>query len=653
MTTQDFLQTLFAGCAGFLELRLLPNDGEPSQQFRPLGDGLDWLCKWGPGGRVDVYFGVYPRTRSAGTADAVAPEVSWLFCDLDGSERPMPQALAPTIIVESGTAGHFHSYWHLTQPIDVATAESANRALARALGGDLNATDRARVLRLPGTVNSKTGRQAIVTHYDPGATYELEDFASLTPVEASANPSGGMGDASGAGGSRLSESASANAPQALHQGKRNASLASLAGVMRRAGMQREEILAALREVNRQRCQPRLPDREVGGIAQSVSRYAPAAVPLLRPVSSSSSSLRVSDSDDDINRAPVELCTLTKPGPRQWVVPGLVPANTLTVLYGDGGMAKSLKAMLIGDCVARGQDLFGRPVQQGRVLYLDWELDQDEQTRRAYRVAAGLGYPQPPPGLFYQQMALPLSDALPQIRHWIEELRILLVILDSFGLATLGDPTAARDVAPLLASVSRLPCTSFFIDHVRNLQPGEKPEDLRPFGSVYKFNIARSVIRAVRVGGDDVSLSILLRQTKSNFSALSEPLGLRVWFEEDCIRFEQESLSSPGFAQALHELSALEKVQQALVAAGEASARELASATGLALGTAKNQLTELHHLGKAVPAGRGLWRSVAESSLSLTLSDDDDDDASQEAPARSSSPSFPLSDDDDDDVWEDE
>jgi hypothetical protein len=411
---------------------------------------------------------------------------------------------------------------------------------------------------------------------------------------------------------------------AIPESKRNVTLTRLAGAMRRAGMEQSEIRAALLEINRGRCDPRLPVQEVAEIARSVSRYAPAAVPLLGVGSSLSSSLKASDGDDDANRAPVELCTLARPGPRQWVVPGLVPANALTILYGDGGMAKSLKAMLIGDCVARGQALFRRPVQQGHVLYLDWELDQDEQTRRAYRVAAGLGYPQPPPGLFYQQMVAPLGDALPQIRSWVEELQILLVIMDSFGLATLGDPTAARDVAPLLASVSRLPCTSFFIDHVRNLQPGEKPEDLRPFGSVYKFNVARSVIRATRVGGDEVSLSVLLRQTKPNFGALSEPLGLRVTFEEERVSFEQVPLSSTAFADALAQHSALDKVHRDLAAAGKASLQELVTATGLAYGTVKNKLTELHQQGRAVPLGRGMWRWVPPSSLSLPLSDDDDD-----------------------------
>ena len=101
MTTKDFLQVLFAECTGFLELRHIPQGGEVSQQFRPLGGGLSWLDKWGVDGRIDVYFGVYARIRSAGTADAVAPEICWLFSDLDDSEKPMPQALAPTIDRES------------------------------------------------------------------------------------------------------------------------------------------------------------------------------------------------------------------------------------------------------------------------------------------------------------------------------------------------------------------------------------------------------------------------------------------------------------------------------------------------------------------------------------------------------------------------
>ena len=60
-------------------------------------------------------------------------------------------------------------------------------------------------------------------------------------------------------------------------GKRNASLASLAGTMRRRGMSPAAILAALLEHNRESCDPPLPDREVQVIAESIGRYPASTV----------------------------------------------------------------------------------------------------------------------------------------------------------------------------------------------------------------------------------------------------------------------------------------------------------------------------------------------------------------------------------------
>jgi hypothetical protein len=59
-------------------------------------------------------------------------------------------------------------------------------------------------------------------------------------------------------------------------GGRNAALASLAGTMRRRGMSREAIAAALLVVNAQQCDPPLPEDEVREVARKVSRYGPAA-----------------------------------------------------------------------------------------------------------------------------------------------------------------------------------------------------------------------------------------------------------------------------------------------------------------------------------------------------------------------------------------
>lgn len=61
----------------------------------------------------------------------------------------------------------------------------------------------------------------------------------------------------------------------LADGDRNVGLASLAGTMRRPGMNRAAIEAALLITNATQCDPPLPEPEVMRIARSVSRYAPA------------------------------------------------------------------------------------------------------------------------------------------------------------------------------------------------------------------------------------------------------------------------------------------------------------------------------------------------------------------------------------------
>lgn len=64
--------------------------------------------------------------------------------------------------------------------------------------------------------------------------------------------------------------------EAIAEGGRNHTLASLAGSMRRRGMTTEAIEAALVKENDARCKPPLPASEVREVARSVARYPPAA-----------------------------------------------------------------------------------------------------------------------------------------------------------------------------------------------------------------------------------------------------------------------------------------------------------------------------------------------------------------------------------------
>ncbi|MGB3315972.1 MAG: AAA family ATPase, partial [Albidovulum sp.] len=68
-------------------------------------------------------------------------------------------------------------------------------------------------------------------------------------------------------------------------------------------------------------------------------------------------------------------------PRQWLVHGLVPQKTVTLFSGDGGTGKSLLALQLAVAVTAGTGWIGKPVEQGRVLFLSAEDDDDELHRR--------------------------------------------------------------------------------------------------------------------------------------------------------------------------------------------------------------------------------------------------------------------------------
>src|SRR5271170_3660671 len=67
--------------------------------------------------------------------------------------------------------------------------------------------------------------------------------------------------------------------------------------------------------------------------------------------------------------------------REWLVADLIPANTVTVLSGDGEVGKSILALQLGSAVALGKDWIGTAPELGPVIYLSAEDSVDEVHRR--------------------------------------------------------------------------------------------------------------------------------------------------------------------------------------------------------------------------------------------------------------------------------
>lgn len=186
--------------------------------FEELYDGADgWLTLWRkPNTRwlklpemptetqPDEYFGVGIRRenlggRKRGTSNDVS-QVSTLWidfdCDSPGKKKKHPNReqaeaiigdlpLVPSFTVWSG--GGFHLYWMLHEPVEAAHAERVLKGWHHWIqqrhlkGYQLDSVfDLSRVLRVPGSVNTKYGDPRLVEVLERnGKRYDLDDFLEL------------------------------------------------------------------------------------------------------------------------------------------------------------------------------------------------------------------------------------------------------------------------------------------------------------------------------------------------------------------------------------------------------------------------------------------------------------------------------------------
>jgi RecA-family ATPase len=76
--------------------------------------------------------------------------------------------------------------------------------------------------------------------------------------------------------------------------------------------------------------------------------------------------------------------------RQWLVEGAIPHENVTLLSGDGGLGKTILALMLGMSAATKTDWLGFPTMQGPFLYIGAEDDDDEIHRRLDQIRVEMG-----------------------------------------------------------------------------------------------------------------------------------------------------------------------------------------------------------------------------------------------------------------------
>jgi hypothetical protein len=302
-----------------------------------------------------------------------------------------------------------------------------------------------------------------------------------------------------------------------------------------------------------------------------------------------------------------------PEPRRYLVEGIVPEAYPTMIYGDGGVAKSMLALSLGLGVASNAGTWlGHRIESGGVLYLDFELDAAEQNRRVSRLARAEGLEGPPRMLRYMSaVGVRARDAFEDALIECKEHDTRLLVVDSLGPALEGDAEASRDVISFynevvgpfrLAGVAPL-----VIDHQSKMQAGDRYQNKRAFGSVFKSNLARSVLQVEATDRSDGELTVRIRQNKHNFGPLLKPFGAHLTFSEEEVRIEAVDLEEADLAEE-GTLNARERVRLALQALGEATRAEIhEQVTDLSPGTVKKELIKLCGSGVAEWTGEARER----------------------------------------------
>jgi len=311
------------------------------------------------------------------------------------------------------------------------------------------------------------------------------------------------------GSESLTNDGGASGALELLEGQRNIGLTSIAGHLRRCGLNRAAIAAALHESNAERCRPPLARREVDKIAKSVAGY-----------------LSTFDAASPPRSIHSVAFSAIEPEPVKWLWRHRIPLGKLTVIDGDPGLGKSALTVDIAARVSTGLVMpDGTPGIHGRVVFVTFE-DDCAATVRPRLDAAGADvsrvFTLP---VVEGERLLAVPDDLGAIEQEVVAREAVLLFIDPL-MAALGaavdshrDQSVRRALAPLAGLAQR---TGAAVVVVRHLNKGQSTTALhRGGGSIGIAGAARAVLLVARDPGEPNRR--VLATTKSNLGPVSDSL----------------------------------------------------------------------------------------------------------------------------------
>ncbi len=219
----------------------------------------------------------------------------------------------------------------------------------------------------------------------------------------------------------------------------------------------------------------------------------------------------------------------------WAIRPFLQDKSASLVFGTGGEGKStlVIAMLLSKASGRAFLPNIDPGPPAGVLFCDWEDNEENFWITCNALLAGMSmtFDDLLMPVVYRHFAGSLGDYTDTIsdeiaRHRIEVLAIDSLVASSGSEHSPNDAEAARVWHQVVSSFG---IASIGITHIAK---NSANKDGTPYGSVYYFNLARSIWQVSRENESEHSSVLALAHRKGNNTGIMKTMGLRADFESD-------------------------------------------------------------------------------------------------------------------------